>query len=464
MTKRNQIDPDRITALQPRGKQGHQFVFYGDCCSGVPGRVTESNFAAVNSVIQRLSPFPEFLAFLGDHVFGLTQDASELRRQWRHWLDHEMAWLARRKDTPVYHVTSNHSTYDAASEEVWREVLPDLPRNGPPGQEGLSYFVRRGGLLLAVANTSYSALGGYGHVESQWLDETLGSNADAAWKIVLGHHPLWPVNGYDEYPLWRVVPGQAMPFWDVLVRHGVLAYLCSHIIAFDVQAHRGVLQVATGGAGTLYGPGGFMPGPIEYLHTVQAALDARGLRYQVLDREGRVRERLDWPLALPPSGAWEVIPAIDGSFRRTVPAGTDPVFGSLGIQLWRFTGRAGKKAGGSDQVLLAGSEGLGMPDTVRVVLAGARRQLRLHLRAYSGEPGSWKGFEIGPSDCFDFQLAVHCGMGPGGILARAHENVPWSSLSSSCAWGVERVRWPSWWRLCSRPLSLRWGSAPSAEA
>ena len=75
-----------------------------------------------------------------------------------------------------------------------------------------------------------------------------------------------------------------------------IAYLCSHILAFDVQAHRGVLQVCTAGAGTAHR----MPEDIEYLHCVQAAIDAEGLRYQVIDVEGRVREELSWPVILPP--------------------------------------------------------------------------------------------------------------------------------------------------------------------
>ena len=56
------------------------------------------------------------------------------------------------------------------------------------------------------------------------------------------------------------------PFWDILVRGRVLAYLCSHILAFDVQVHRGVLQICSAGAGTAHR----MPEGVEYLHCVQA--------------------------------------------------------------------------------------------------------------------------------------------------------------------------------------------------
>ncbi len=284
-----------LPALVPRTAGGHQFVCYGDCCSGVPGAPFAANFAAINATLRRLHPPPEFLVFLGDHVAGLTADADALRRQWRYWLDHEMAWVPR--GLPVYHTTSNHDTYDAASEAVWREVFPQLPQDGPPGQAGLSYVVRAGNLLLVAVNTSFSGLGGYGHVECAWLDRVLAAHADARHKFVVGHHPVHAVNGYTEAPLWCIVPDEGRAFWSVLVRRGVTAYLCSHIIAFDTQAHDGVLQVTTGGAGTRYGPGGFMPGPTEYPHFVQAAVDDLGLRLQSIDDTGTVRERLAWPPA-----------------------------------------------------------------------------------------------------------------------------------------------------------------------
>src|SRR5262245_18157829 len=130
-----------IASLLPRGA-GHQFVVYGDACSGIPDAPHERSFAAVNAVVRRLAPQPAFVLFLGDEVTGLTPEPEELRAQWSHWLRHEMSWLDRRT-TPLWHTTSNHTTYDPMSEAVFREVLDHLPRNGPPGQDRLSYWVRQ---------------------------------------------------------------------------------------------------------------------------------------------------------------------------------------------------------------------------------------------------------------------------------------------------------------------------------
>src|ERR1700751_4740072 len=109
--------PEAIPALVPRG-QGHQFLLYGDACSGVSGALHEQTFASVNAVIRRLSPPPDFIVFTGDEIIGLTADPEELRAQWRHWLGHEMSWLDRRM-TPIWHATGNHTTYDKMSEAAF---------------------------------------------------------------------------------------------------------------------------------------------------------------------------------------------------------------------------------------------------------------------------------------------------------------------------------------------------------
>ena len=336
--------PDKISALLPRGP-GHHFVLYGDACSGVPGAPHETTFASVNAVVSRISPNPEFIVFPGDEVIGLTADAEALRAQWRHWFEVEMAWLDR-EAVPLYHTTSNHTTYDAMSERIFTEMLPDLPRNGPAGQEGLSYFVRRDDLLLVFVHTGWTGLGGEGHVETDWLEETLRQQADARFKFVVGHHPVFPVNGFSGAYQREIGPDHADTFWNILVEHGVFAYLCSHILAFDVQVHEGVLQILTAGAGTAHR----MPEEVEYLHCVQGALDRQGLRYQVLDPAGRVREQLSWPPRLPPSDAWQPLPSGELSAPLQGPLSADDH--ETPLIAWRISGRAHAETDGRAQTFL----------------------------------------------------------------------------------------------------------------
>lgn len=259
-------------------------------------------------------------------------------------------------------------------------------------------------------------------------------------KVVVGHHPVWAVNGFSGAYQREIAPDDGQPFWATLVRHGVVAYLCSHILAFDVQAHGGVLQIVTAGAGTAHR----MPEESEYLHCVQAALDADGLRYQVLDSAGEVREWLSWPLALPPSVGWAPLPIGDAGAPRFDEAGGDPLAARL--VAWHFAGTCPPPGDGSPQTLLAGWDpgpGLACP---WIGLFGPENRLGVQISPAPGRsPHLWHGPPLPPGAPFELQVAVHTGMGPGGILWRAGDAAPWSSLAAASPWGAERLRWPARW-------------------
>jgi len=426
-----------IPALTPNGG-GHHFVCYADSCSGVPDALHERTFAAVNAVVARLEPQPQFICFPGDEIIGLTADDDELRRQWRHWFTQEMAWLARTA-IPLYHTTGNHTVYDPASEAIFREVMAHLPRNGPPGQEGLSYFVRRDDLLLIFVNTLWLGLGGEGYVETAWLDQVLTDHADARYKFVFGHHPVFSVNGFSGPYQRELAPACGQALWSILVRHGVLAYWCSHILAFDVQVHEGVLQILTAGAGTAHR----MPEEIEYLHCVQAAVDAGGLRYQVLDTTGQRREWLQWPLSLPPSPQWQTL-ALGEQAAPFSPGGHTA--DATGLVVWRMQGHAAAGEDGSPQTLLAAWEDDAALAPLWVGLVGREQRLSVLLAPQPGRsPHLWTGPALTADEPFMVQLAFHTGMGPGGLLWRWDDEAPWSSLTGASAWGAERLSWPARW-------------------
>lgn len=419
-----------IPALMPN-RPGHQFVLYGDSCSGIPGAPHESTFSSVNQILRRLDPKPEFILFPGDEIIGLTADPDALRAQWQYWLDHEMAWLDRRQ-TPLWHTTGNHTIYDEMSERIFREVL-QLPRNGPAGQEGLSYWVRRDDLLLVFVHTLSTGLGGEGHVETEWLEATLKAHSDARHKIVLGHHPVFSVNGYSGTYQREIGHEYTKPFWDILVDAGVLAYVCSHILVFDVQVHRGVLQLCTAGAGTAHR----MPEGVEYLHCVQAALDADGFRYQVLDTDGIVRERLRWPFKSAETS------------RHLSPGLNEADFGGLRgddyIVHLSISGCLADEAHAPAQTLFS-AFGPKEIAPVWLGLRGPRQTLTVILGRDPGRsPHYWFGPDLAPDHLFDIDIALHAGMGPGGMLYRTPTNRGWSSLKGASPTGLERTVWPGQW-------------------
>ena len=420
----------KIKALLP-SPSGHQFVLYGDSCSGVPSGCHEETHKRVNDVVARLDPRPEFIIFPGDEIIGLVPDEQTLRKQWRYWFDVEMAWLDR-STTPMFHATGNHTTYDRMSERVFADVMKHLPRNGPAGQEGLAYVIRRDDLLLVFVHTLCSSMGGEGHVEATWLEQILRQHADARWKFVIGHHPAFPVNGYvGSYQ--RTIGDEYVPtFWRILRDNGVFAYLCSHILAFDVQSHQGVLQITSAGAGTAHR----MPEDVEYLHAVQMAIDDDGLRYQVLDDGGVIREKLSWP-PRPPKRRFDLQFGV-----QPLPwqHGEAPALVSLQIK-----GIAGAVGSGARQTLFAAIDKPSGKMPLWIGFVGVEMQLTVILQPIAGRsPHYWLGPSINDDRPFDIDVLLHRGMGPGGILWRSSGARDWSSLSGSSAWGTERLEWPGW--------------------
>jgi hypothetical protein len=418
--------PEQIPALLPRG-DGHQFVFYGDACSGVPGALHEQTFAAVNAVVRKLVPRPQFIIFPGDEIAGLTPDADRLRAQWRHWLDREMGWLDRRT-IPIWHSTGNHTTYDEMSEAVFREVL-DLPRNGPAGQQGLSYFVRRGDLLIVFVHTLWTGSGGEGYVETAWLGDVLKTHNDARHKLVVGHHPVFSVNGFSGPYQRQVAPEVATTFWHTLVDAGVCAYLCSHILAFDTQVHSGVLQICTAGAGTAHR----MPEAFEYLHCVQMALDAEGLRYQVLDVEGLVREQLSWPFLPTANDRREKLRHGENRAPFQFPHGD-------GCIELRFDGQAAVAGEACGVQTLLSTRRAGEMSPIWIGLRGEEQRLTVIVQNSPGRsPHYWNGPNVEAGRSFSIHLMLHAGMGPGGIMCKLAADHGWSSMSAASPWGLERA-------------------------
>ena len=332
----------------------------------------------------------------------------------------------------MFHSTGNHTTYNQMSERVFADVMRHLPQNGPAGQEGLAYFVRRDDLLLVFVHTLWSSMGGEGHIETDWLEQILHQHADARWKLVVGHHPAFPVNGYvGSYQ--RTIGDEYVPaFWRILRNNGVLAYLCSHILAFDVQCHEGVLQITSAGAGTQHR----MPEEIEYLHAVQMAIDSNGLQYQVLDDAGALRESLSWP----PPETQRRIDLEPGIHPLPWQHGDAPDLVRIEIK-----GTAPRVASaGRRQTLFAAIDQQSGEMPLWIGLIGAKMQLTAILQPLSGRsPHYWFGPDVDHDRPFGFEILLHKGMGPGGILWRSSVTPYWSSLTGSSAWGIERLVWPS---------------------
>jgi hypothetical protein len=187
-----------------------------------------------------------------------------------------------------------------------------------------------------------------------------------------------------------------------------------------------------------------MPEGFEYLHCVQAALDTSGFRYQVLDTNGRVRERSSWPVNLAPPDAWIVVE--DDRLLSGLGLASPGGVGDR-IVAWRFRGRAaGPDVAGLQTLLSAMSADSLAP--LWLGLKGPRQQLTVSIGPEIGRsPHYWQGPGLSPGELFDIQVMLHAGMGPGGILYRTTRDGAWSSFRSVSPWGVERLAWPEAWLL-----------------
>jgi hypothetical protein len=470
--------PASIPALVPRDPSGAQFVLYSDSCSG---EATDpygngARLARNSAVVRRLAPPPEFIAFPGDAVADGSRDDL-----WAFWLGSEMGWVQDLGLT-IYQATSNHNTPSPESYGVYRKHWADrLPRNGPAGQETLSYWVRHGNLLYVslhqpdvAAEPDSQPVRGLTGLEAAWLEDALAAGYDAEYVFVAGHYPVFPVNGYSSLP-WCFAPGARASLWDILVRHGVTAYLCSHVLAFDAQVHRGVLQLTAGGAAggdpaTDHPaiPHGMMPGPQEYPHVAQLAVDAQGLRCQVLDFTGTVREHLAWP---PPDlgGHLEQAPTTDlatlepgeilhlrlretGDLSQLVNAGLRP----------NAYAEAVKWLESSDGAFAAGFDCASHRLFVDIDLGAAA----FRGAAAASAPADrcrWHGPALDLGQAAQIELLFDPRLGPGGLLWRLAPSEPWTSSSTTSAVGPVPFPWPVEIEPTSHLLELAWASRVPQE-
>lgn len=151
--------------------------------------------------------------------------------------------------------------------EVFREVLGDMIEGarGPEQDLGLTYSFDMGNCHFAVlaAYTMYYH-SAFSNETIEWLDRDLGNAKAAGLKIfVVSHPPAFPGGGH----LWDSLSffsptyncdnydgrfgidrrKERDRFWNILKKHGVVAYLCGHEHNIQVQEVEGVWHVVSGG-------------------------------------------------------------------------------------------------------------------------------------------------------------------------------------------------------------------------
>ena len=174
-----------------------------------------------------------------------------------------------------------------------------------------------------------------------------------------------------------------------------------------------------------------MPEGVEHLHAVQIAVDNAGLRYQVLDDQGSVREKLAWPRSDLPHG----ISLKSGFQPSSWLRGT-----ALDLVQLRLKCIAQLAGRGERQSLFAARDAQTGKMPLWIGLIGKEMQLTANLQPTAGHSRHhWLGPSLQDQQPFDIEILLHQGMGPGGILWRSPA---WSSFQGISAWGLERLEWP----------------------
>ncbi|UWU19469.1 hypothetical protein N2599_37140 (plasmid) [Rhizobium sullae] len=384
-------------------------LFFGDSCIG-----TDPDHAATLAEIVELAlglvDYHNISAaiFLGDQIMGYC-GREELRSQWAVFHSGPMRRLSEKVRT--LHIASNHVWYDEHSALEYEE------QNGYP-----EWLEAIAGIQFVAINTARIDRRGDAGIDCRSLESALSRLDPGKPIVVVGHHPIWPINGYDRAPQWIVPADEGQKAWRIMQENNVRLYACSHIIAFDVQLKGGLAQVCTGGAGTKYGAQAAMPGQVEGPHLVLAS--GLGSDRMCIERIGVApTEREVWRLTREADG-WRY-----SDFRR-VDLSVDmlpPDARGYGFDISRVYGDEGSIE------IFAHDEG---PAICAIDYSDNRIVLNLtpspgeDSRQWTAKPaGNWSSA----------QIEVVAGAGPGGVLLRI-DSEPQSSMKTVAARGLEQVR------------------------
>jgi hypothetical protein len=110
------------------------------------------------------------------------------------------------------------------------------------------------------------------------------------------------------------------------------------------------------------------------------------------------------------------------------------------VWFFAFCGVLSRDTDGRAQTLLSAWQSDQRLTPLWIGVCGLERELTVVIAAAEGRsPQIWRGPQLHTQSDFAFQLVLHEGMGPGGIMWRPDEHAGWTSLAATSAWGAERL-------------------------
>jgi len=162
-----------------------------------------------------------------------------------------------------------------------------------------------------------------------------------------------------------------------------------------------------------------------------------------LDTDGTVREWLTWDWDLPSSDTWD-----DFTSDASQILSTDCLqqVDTPQLIVWDISGQLNDDDNYSQQTLFSYIGEHDALPKLSLSIAGVDNHLLLSLNPRPNRsPHSWFSPSLPTDKPFHIQFAIHSGMMAGGLLWRWNDNAPWSTLTGSSPWGVERLPWSHDW-------------------
>ena len=224
------------------------------------------------------SEAPDFVLVAGDLVMGRWWDGEKHIKHWgkRYYTD----WIDRMKaqDLKYYAVVGDHEVGDNPWKPNGRRTkkamgtmkcanisdLPfyekafvkhlKMPKNGPKGKEGLTYYFIHNNILFICVDVfeeehlQEAERGAATFTGNQvtWFEDTVRSHPDVNMVVVVGHTPIaGPVRKQNSSGL-MLQGGVKSPLWKVMAKHGVSLYLCGEVHAVTCIEKDGIEQISHG--------------------------------------------------------------------------------------------------------------------------------------------------------------------------------------------------------------------------
>lgn len=207
---------------------------------------------------------PDLVIYNGDLVSGWmianeSPVATDYRAQFRNWMEMvaPIHNYTSESGVPIYVIRGNHEdgpdqTAKPLTDAYLASVAADMPQNGPPGEERLTYsFTWKGAKFIGI--DEYMPHDGKKETVNQtWVDHEL-STGTRPFMFVFGHTPAFLVkDDYEDRGLDIAVhPVLRDIFWKSLVEHNATTYFSGHAHIYVRGEKDGVQQVVSGNGGAI---------------------------------------------------------------------------------------------------------------------------------------------------------------------------------------------------------------------